>query len=127
MKDDLKQVREMGLRIRGAVSQWYARRTGAVCPKTLEGGCAVASYTLYRAMRRAGYDAVLVRGESLVGDSHCWVEWMDYVIDITATQFYSYPPWNRASTLSPSSHSKAGSNGDTHGLQRCIQGSVRRG
>lgn len=48
--------------------------------------CAVASMALKKALEREGIHSDLVVGE-YDGFCHCWLEWQNYIVDITATQF----------------------------------------
>jgi len=48
----------------------------------LTGACAIASYVLYRVLRKLNVSAKFA-----LGDNHCWVQCSDWVIDLTATQF----------------------------------------
>ena len=57
------------------------------CPDTLEGYCGRASAQLYLALRREG----LRSAEFWDGDCHSFVTYRGKIIDITATQFGSYP------------------------------------
>ncbi len=54
--------------------------------------CAVASHALLIALKDRGIEAVMVRGKyrkhrDYYPTHHCWVEYKDSIIDITATQF----------------------------------------
>jgi hypothetical protein len=60
--------------------------------KNLACMCAVASHALLIALKDKGIEAVMVRGKyqkhsECYPEHHCWVEYKDNVIDITATQF----------------------------------------
>ena len=66
--------------------------------------CAVASFTLAFTLNKRNIEAKMIRGkffinndahkdedEDCFGDEHCWVEFRDKIIDITATQFDDVP------------------------------------
>jgi hypothetical protein len=70
----------------------------SVDPDNLLGACGIASYTLSRVLRRSGVKCDLVMGRfwsSPIRDrgDHCWVyvESLDLIVDITATQFPDMP------------------------------------
>ena len=48
--------------------------------------CAVASYTLAKALKKNGIVCKMVKG-MFEDDHHCWVEIKNEIVDITATQF----------------------------------------
>lgn len=65
----------------------YARRLGnRYFTKSLESMCGIASYALKQALEGARLDSNLVYG-FYDGMGHCWLEYGDRIIDITATQF----------------------------------------
>lgn len=59
-------------------------------PPNLAGMCAIASFTLARALKDEGVSAQIMQGEACGGFGHCWVEVNDEVVDVTATQFAQY-------------------------------------
>lgn len=79
------EVQILASRVRKAVRKWVAPNR-AVNPKKLSGACGIASYTLYKALQRKGYDPNLVCWSSPYG-GHAWVELGEAVIDVTASQF----------------------------------------
>lgn len=54
----------------------------------MQGACAIASYTLYRSLKKKGYSAdfVLAWNEDAY-EGHAWIEINNYVIDLTYKQF----------------------------------------
>lgn len=56
------------------------------CLEDMNGCCGIASYTLYRVLRKAGYKASIASVTNCC-EGHCWVELDNNVIDLTATQF----------------------------------------
>jgi hypothetical protein len=66
---------------------------------TIIWGTASASFTLKRALKKQGFNAQVVEGEmdvdmtketfpnQFLGQDHCWLQFKNYIIDITATQF----------------------------------------
>lgn len=48
--------------------------------------CAVASFALHTALKRNGIKTRVAYGQ-FDGMDHCWIEYRDLIIDITATQF----------------------------------------
>lgn len=69
---------------------------GSFEPDTLETQCGISSYFLIELAKKFNYKLTLVEGVAFseygppyVEDmcNHCWVEYKDYIIDITATQF----------------------------------------
>lgn len=65
---------------------WARGMRQAEISTTLTGACAIASFTLWKALRAVGIDAIFVRGW-YHGCIHCWVVVDDQVVDTTATQF----------------------------------------
>ena len=53
--------------------------------------CAIASHALMKAYRKNGIKASMIIG-NYCGNTHCWVEADDFVIDITMTQFDNEKP-----------------------------------
>jgi hypothetical protein len=61
----------------------------------LKGMCAVASYALHDALKKANIRSRVVNGTYNAGrywSGHCWIEYKDHIIDITATQFKIHRP-----------------------------------
>lgn len=83
------EVRTLASRVRKAVKKWVYPNP-AISHRRLAGACGIASYTLYKALKRKGYNPNLVCWVSQFG-GHAWVELGDIVIDVTATQFGKYP------------------------------------
>ena len=48
--------------------------------------CAIASFVLAKELNKHNIKAKMVEG-TFEGEAHCWVEWKNWIIDITATQF----------------------------------------
>lgn len=66
--------------VRELIPKWGV--DGFIFHDNLEGACAIASYTLWRAY--AKFD---IKSDLVENDDHCWVELQGYVVDLTATQF----------------------------------------
>lgn len=79
------EVRVLASKVRKSVKKWVAPNP-AINHKKLSGACGIASYTLFLALRKKGYDPDLVCWVSPWG-GHAWVELDGTVIDVTATQF----------------------------------------
>lgn len=77
-------VERISSKVRARVVRWVANNQDV--GNDLCGACAIASYTLWRALRAIGRQARLVAVEGGFS-AHCWVELSGYVVDITATQF----------------------------------------
>lgn len=61
-------------------------------PSDLEGGCGVASLHLMNLANSRGLRPTFVHGTFRNRwDAHCWIEYYNHVIDLTATQFISCP------------------------------------
>lgn len=80
-------------RVRARVLSWlHVKLDGAgddlpdIDPIDLTGGCAIASYVLWRVLQEKGVEAQLVRGSYSKG-AHCWVQLQGVCVDATATQF----------------------------------------
>lgn len=64
-------------------------------PKDLNCQCAISSYFLKLLGKRFGYNLTLVQGVAFERPyshtdndiNHCWIEYKDHIIDLTATQF----------------------------------------
>lgn len=82
-------MRTLASKVRKAVKKWVYLNP-AISHKRLAGACGIASYTLYRALKRKGYSPILACWVSKFG-GHAWVELGNIVIDVTATQFGRYP------------------------------------
>lgn len=77
----------LGKAIRAEVQHWiWLNDNSEINPDNLFGGCAIASYTLYKALIKLGHQPKFIMRENDC-TSHCWVELNDHVIDLTATQF----------------------------------------
>lgn len=62
-------------------------------PQDLEGGCGAASLHLMRLANNRGMHPKFVFGAfRQPHDSHCWLEYYNHVVDITATQFIKCDP-----------------------------------
>jgi len=56
--------------------------------KNMTGACAISSYALYKALKNKGLKVKFVLGHfDYYLNKHCWIEYKDKIIDITATQF----------------------------------------
>ena len=53
----------------------------------LNGGCALASYIVWRVLQGLGVESQLVLGSYEGLGGHCWVEGAGKIVDATATQF----------------------------------------
>lgn len=82
---DYKFLKKLGSHIRIQIEEWTKENLD-VDPENLQGGCAIASYVLYKALIKLGCKPKFVMADSGFG-SHCWIELEDMVIDLTATQF----------------------------------------
>lgn len=80
-----QQLIELGSKVRAFVVNKIVPLSWEINPVSLECGCAIASYTLTKALHKVGQRATLVEWGD--GWGHCWVEHRDLIIDITATQF----------------------------------------
>jgi hypothetical protein len=80
-----KSIRKLGEYIRSQVEIW-TKDNSDVDKWNLAGACAIASYSMYRALIKLGYNPKFIVADSGCG-CHCWVEIDSYVIDLTATQF----------------------------------------
>lgn len=69
--------------VRNKIEQWWGNYD-------LNGACAISSYVLARSLKYNGYAVDFVLGR-FDGDFHCWVEYRNNILDITATQF-GLPP-----------------------------------
>jgi hypothetical protein len=75
--------------VRGKIVERFAE----VYDVNLECGCAVSSYTLYRALLAYKVNASFVQGVFGPDEDHCWVLIEDRIlVDITARQFSSQLP-----------------------------------
>lgn len=69
-------------------------------PYNLWGACGSASYHLMRLANISNIYPTFVGGTFITDGNdnskwgHCWIEYQNYVIDLTATQFGSYPNIN---------------------------------
>lgn len=80
-----RDIIELAYKVRRAVKRW-TRDNCEVDPEDLCGACAIASYTLYKALQNKGYRPTLVCAVNGF-EGHCWVELRGHIIDVTATQF----------------------------------------
>jgi hypothetical protein len=85
-------VRIVSSTIRKHVQCW-TKDNYFIDPDDLAGACAIASYTLWRVLRRRGHKADFIACYYTDYSAHCWVELTGYIIDLTATQFDpDHPP-----------------------------------
>ena len=65
-------------------------------PETLEGACGVSAYHLMRLANRQGLRPTFVAGiftdDIGMCGGHCWIDYQNYICDITATQFSTCRP-----------------------------------
>jgi hypothetical protein len=73
-------VQKIGKAIRKEILSWKAFEADLAC------ACCIASYMLWKALKKLGEDPDLVFGY-YEDSEHCWVELKGKVIDLTATQF----------------------------------------
>lgn len=75
------------LKIIRQTRKWcLANRFKYCIPSNLETMCAIASARLYKNLRKANLNPILK-----LSNYHCWIEFSDIAIDITATQFGEAP------------------------------------
>lgn len=69
------------------VNEWI--QSNCDCDQdTMMGACCIASYFLYRALKKNGYSPnFIVAADREDCLSHCWVELGSYVLDLTPRQF----------------------------------------
>lgn len=77
------EVKKIALSVRSWVENHYTPDDFYI---DLCGACALASFTLTRALQLQGEEADFVEGY-YSGECHCWVVWKGRIVDITATQF----------------------------------------
>jgi hypothetical protein len=90
---ELRQLRELAAVVRGVVQDNIRRvseqknidYTDFGCPHDLEGACGYASWGLWKVLP----GSTLVLG-AWDGCTHCWVEYREFIVDITATQFGAF-------------------------------------
>ena len=71
--------------VRSSIVDWCQHNPGVYHP-SLEGGCGIASYSLWKVYLAFGFPA------ELVGNSgHCFLKLGDLIVDLTATQFFQAP------------------------------------
>lgn len=71
--------------VRSSVVDWCQHNPEVYHP-SLEGGCGIASYTLWKVYLAFGFSA------ELVGNSgHCFLKLGELIVDLTATQFFQAP------------------------------------
>lgn len=106
MNDLPKEVHKLALSVRRAYFKFIRENPYFEDPDIqidyydddLGGACNSASKALVLLMRKNGYRPQFILGEFFsrlekpgevvfFGDSHCWVEWHNLIIDVTATQF----------------------------------------
>ena len=91
---DLQRIRQIASRVRKQCEK-FADSPDNHFLDNLEGLCAIASYILQKELHKKGIDTKLIQGNFLEEwdepcpdpYNHCWIEWKDYIIDVTATQF----------------------------------------
>lgn len=69
------------------VNEWIQSNTDCD-PDTMMGACCIASYFLYRLLKKNGYSPTFIIAmdkNDCMG--HCWVELESYVLDLTPRQF----------------------------------------
>lgn len=80
------QIKEIATRVRIWMEVQAILNMDAVSSRDLGGGCAIASYILWKLLLSAGEEAKLICAVKEY-EAHCWVELGPYVIDVTFTQF----------------------------------------
>jgi hypothetical protein len=78
------RIKEVAMLVRKAV---VAHASSIGYPGNLSGMCAIASFTLARALESEGIIAIPIQGYVDNGGGHCWIEVAGNVVDVTATQF----------------------------------------
>lgn len=86
LKEELAAIQTIAAQVRSCVKRWV-KNDPCIDYKDLMGACAIASYTLWKALKVLGYEKANLVCVSTIDYGHCWVEYRGYVIDITATQF----------------------------------------
>jgi hypothetical protein len=94
---DMAAIHSTGILVRGFLEQLQKsnKHAGWWGPK-LQGGCAVGAYVSNKLLKRTNLRSQLVMGMYEEDFGHCWVEVAltatnVQVLDVTATQFGSYP------------------------------------
>ena len=80
-------VLTVAYKTRAQVRLFLGKRPHLPLHKDLCGACAIASYLLVKNLKKAGYKSSFVTGEYEDFGNHCWTEYSNYIIDITASQF----------------------------------------
>jgi hypothetical protein len=90
----LNEITRLAEEVRGAIKKLAVEiereERYAVDTYSLDGMCAIASYTLQQVLLDHEYESEFVLAILDIDDlncSHCWVEIDGWIIDITATQF----------------------------------------
>lgn len=94
-KQTLKTIRAIAKDVREQCEKFVfsSRSSEYHFGASLDCMCAIASYALYMELQKKGIDTQFIEGTwhedstDRWGYNHCWIEWHQYIIDITATQF----------------------------------------
>jgi len=80
----IEKIRQIALKIRLRCEDYVGSR--GYFASNLGSMCGIASYALKEALDCAHIDVILIYG-FYEETGHCWLEYRDVIIDITATQF----------------------------------------
>ena len=85
----VKELRAIAQQVR-SWAESYAHKNDGFTIRDLTGMCAIASGELWRRLHIQGQKATICMYDDF-GDSHVFVLYNGYLIDLTATQFGKYP------------------------------------
>lgn len=82
-----KEIKDTCILVWMHVRKWV-ENIYCIDPEDMQGACCIASYTLYRILKAKGYNCNFIMAMDKDDyEGHCYVEYENYVLDLTPKQF----------------------------------------